>query len=162
MAGVSAELYPQDFVLWSEEQAIALRKAAESGTNLPLDLENLAEEIESLGRSLRSELRSRLATVVEHLLKLEFSPATEPRRGWIETVVRERRDIDELLEDNPSLRPALPSLLSRAHVKSWDLAALNLGAFGGLPRTTRGTMETRRYELGQVLGDWLPGLSITE
>jgi hypothetical protein len=93
MPGAS-ELYQQDFVLWSAEQASALRKAAESGTNLPLDWENLAEEIESLGRSMRSELRGRLATVVEHLLKLEFSPAPEPRRGWIETVFRERREVE--------------------------------------------------------------------
>ena len=152
----ACDLYEQDFVLWSEEQASALRKAAESGTNLPLDWENLAEEIESLGRSLRSELRSRLATVVEHLLELEFSRAFEPRRGWIETILRERRELDELLEENPSLRPALPELLSRAHVKSWDLAALSLEAFGELPRTARSTMEKRRYSLDQVLGDWIP------
>jgi hypothetical protein len=56
----SRSLYERDYVLWTEEQAAALRAAAAHGTNLPLDWANLAEEIESLGRSLRHELRSRL------------------------------------------------------------------------------------------------------
>jgi hypothetical protein len=64
---------------WAEAQAEGLRRAAEAGSNLPLDWYNLAEEIESLGRSQRRELRSRLATIIEHLLKLQFSPAMEPR-----------------------------------------------------------------------------------
>ena len=60
-------LYDEDFVRWSEEQSRALREAARSGVNLPLDWENLAEEVESLGRSQRRELRSRIAVILEHL-----------------------------------------------------------------------------------------------
>src|SRR5438128_176130 len=55
-------LYEQDFVLWTEAQAKALREAAVGG-NTPLDWENLAEEIESLGRSERRELRSRITRI---------------------------------------------------------------------------------------------------
>jgi len=58
MSGNAAGLYQQDFVRWTEEQSSALREAARFGTNLPLDWENLAEEIESLGSSQRHELRS--------------------------------------------------------------------------------------------------------
>jgi uncharacterized protein DUF29 len=77
VAGKSS-VYEQDFVRWAETQAETLRRAAEDGSNLPLDWYNLAEEIESLGRSQRRELRSRLATIIEHLLKLQFSSAVEP------------------------------------------------------------------------------------
>jgi hypothetical protein len=64
-------LYDEDFVAWSEQQAEALRAAARTGSNQQLDWENLAEEIESLGRSQRRELRSRLSVIMEHLVKLE-------------------------------------------------------------------------------------------
>ena len=70
------ELYEQDFFLWAKEQAAALRLAKNS--NLPLDWENLAEEIESLGKSDRRELRSQIRRILRHLLKLEASPSVEP------------------------------------------------------------------------------------
>ena len=95
-------LYEEDFVLWAETQAVALRQAADAGSNLPLDWVNIAEEIESLGRSQRRELKSRIANLTEHLLKLELSSASQPRAGWLETVGRERREIELLLEDSPS------------------------------------------------------------
>src|SRR5438132_13350834 len=82
MSSSAARLYEEDFVRWTEEQSSALRDAARIGTNLPLDWENLAEEVESSGRSQRHELRRRIAVILEHLLKLERSPAADPRRGW--------------------------------------------------------------------------------
>ena len=54
-------LYEEDTVAWSEQQAAALRAAARGGSNQPLDWENLAEEIESLGKSLRLGLRSQIS-----------------------------------------------------------------------------------------------------
>ena len=71
------ELYDQDFVLWTVEQSFALRQARNS--NLPLDWENLAEEIESLGKSRRLELRSQIRRILLHLFTLEASPSAEPR-----------------------------------------------------------------------------------
>ena len=103
----NAPLYEQDFVRWTEAQAANLRQAGAARANLPLDWDNLAEEVESLGRSQRRELRSRIAVVIEHLLKLARSPAEEPRAGWIETIARERAEIERLLEDSPSLRGEL-------------------------------------------------------
>jgi len=61
----AAELYDKDFLLWTQEQSRLLRQAAERRVNFPLDWENLAQEIESLGKSQRAELRNRLATVIE-------------------------------------------------------------------------------------------------
>lgn len=73
------QLYEEDFLRWTEEQAAALRRA--KGSNLPLDWENLAEEIEDLGRSVRRELISQIRRILRHLLKLEASPAVGPRAG---------------------------------------------------------------------------------
>ena len=74
----AGELYEQDFFLWTKEQGAALRLVKNS--NLPLDWENLAEVIASLGKSDRRELRSQIRRILRHLLKLEISPSVEPRR----------------------------------------------------------------------------------
>ena len=74
------ELYDRDFFLWTQEQAAALRTVRKS--NLPLDWDNLAEEIESLGASQRTELNSQIRRVLRHLFKLEAYPAVDLRAGW--------------------------------------------------------------------------------
>ena len=98
MSGNEDALYERDFVIWAETQALALRRAADAGSNLRLDWHNTAEEIDSFGRSQRRELKSRVANLIEHLLKLEISSASQPRAGSLETVDRERREIELLLE----------------------------------------------------------------
>ena len=70
--------YDTDLVLWADDQARALRAAASAGANLPIDWDNVAEEIDELGKSQRRDLASRIATILIHLLKLEASPATAP------------------------------------------------------------------------------------
>ena len=75
--------YDTDTVLWSERQADLLRRvAAGERVNDQVDWENVAEEIDSAGRSQRLALASYVGLVLEHLMKLEASPAIEPRRGW--------------------------------------------------------------------------------
>ena len=151
-----SSLYEQDFMRWAEAQAEGLRRAAEAGSNLPLDWYNLAEEIESLGRSQRRELRSRLANIVEHLLKLQFSPAIEPRAGWIETIGRERRDIQRLLEDSPSLKGEIDRALALEWRQTTRFAAdLLIGRAEAGPEI-RPQIEQAGYRVEQVLGDWLP------
>jgi hypothetical protein len=75
--------YDTDIVRWSERQAVLLRQyAAVARANDPaLDWPNIIEEIESVGRSERSALASNVRTILEHLAKLETSPAVEPRGG---------------------------------------------------------------------------------
>ena len=151
-----ASLYDEDLARWSHEQAEALRVAAATGTNLPLDWEHLAEEIDSLGRSLHRELTSRLATVIEHLLRLELSEAVEPRTGWTETIQRERLEIDGLIEDNPSLRSALADSIAAADRKGRKLATLSLEAHGEWSPEKQKALSQIRFQDDQVTGSWLP------
>lgn len=130
MAKIAA-LYEVDFVRWTEAQADALRRAAGQRSNLPLDWHNLAEEVESLGRSQRRELRSRIAVIIEHLLKLEFSPSIERRPGWVETIGRERGDIERLLDDSPSLRGELDRLVALEWPRTAAFVADHLVLRGG-------------------------------
>jgi Domain of unknown function DUF29 len=91
------------YVAWSEQQAEALRAAARGRSNRPLDLENLAEEIEGLGISQRSALGSQIRRIVHRLLNLQYSGAHEPRGGWEGSIIDARNEIEDLLERSPSL-----------------------------------------------------------
>src|SRR5215212_219965 len=77
----AGKLYDRDFLRWTEQQAMVLRRAAQE-LNLPLDWENLAEEIESSGKSQRAALRSQLRRILRQQFKLEAAPAIDKRRGW--------------------------------------------------------------------------------
>ena len=151
--GMSRSLYEQDFVRWSEEQARIIRDAGQAGTNLPIDWENVAEEIDSLGRSQRSDIRSRIRTIIAHLMKLEASPAARPRQGWFETVLTQRRDIEGVLEDSPSLRAEVPGLIEWALPRARDDTRRSLAVRAEQPEVD---LERIRYTEEQVLGDWLP------
>jgi hypothetical protein len=148
------ELYDLDFVRWTEEQAAALRRAKSS--NLPLDWENLAEEIESLGRSDRRELRSQITRVLRHLLKLEVSPATEPRAGWRGTVDEARDEIGGLLEDSPSLRREIDGVIKKQIRVAAKLAADDLSQHGEPADPVPARLERGGFTADQVLGDWFP------
>ncbi len=152
MSGNAVRLYDEDFVRWTKEQAAALRDAAGLGTNLALDWENLAEEIDSLGRSLRHELRSRLMVILEHLLKLEYSKAVDPRRGWTETIRRERVIVEDLLEESRSLKASIGLAIEQAKPRALRLAAGSLSDHGEAP-----AIPLPGYTEDQVLGDWFPG-----
>jgi hypothetical protein len=155
-------LYDEDFVRWTEEQAATLRQAKNLppagtvGSNLPLDWENLAEEIESLGKSDRRELRSQITRVLRHLLKLEASPAAEPRAGWRSTIDESRTEIEGLLEDSPSLRRETPALIKRQIRAAARLAADDLAHHGEPTEAVRARLEGGEYTEEQVLGDWFP------
>lgn len=153
MAKIAA-LYEEDFVRWTEAQADALRRAAGQRSNLPVDWSNLAEEVESLGRSQRRELRSRIAVIIEHLLKLELSPSVEPRFGWIETIGRERCDVERLLDDSPSLRGELDRLVALEWPRTAAFVADHLVLRG---EADEGFVCDRpAYTASQVLGGWFP------
>jgi len=90
--------YDTDILSWSERQTALLRRiGAGEKVNDQVDWENVAEEIEALGRSERSALENPVATIIEHLAKLEASPAIDPRIGWQETIVRTRANVAKLI-----------------------------------------------------------------
>jgi len=149
-------LYDRDFVAWTEQQADALRSAARGATNLTLDWENLAEEVESLGRSDRRELRSQLYRIIRHLAKLQFSPAAEPRRGWRESIIDGRAEVELLLADSPSLRPQLEAFVADGTARAIKRALADLTEFGDIDAVRRGALSAAHYTVDEVLGDWFP------
>lgn len=151
------QLYDEDFVRWTEVQAAALRGAARAGANLPLDWDNLAEEIEDLGKSLRRELNSRVALIIEHLMKLEFSPAADPRRGWAETIDHERDEIEELLSGNPSLRGDVADAVESGRRRAEKKVTRSFHRYGETTPALLAKLSGASYTTDQILGDWLPG-----
>ncbi|WNZ25669.1 DUF29 domain-containing protein [Leptolyngbya sp. NK1-12] len=111
-----------DFHAWTQEQAKLLR----TGQFHKLDLENLAEEIESLGRQERRELRNRLSVLVGHLLKWQFQP-TGQGASWRATIKAQRREINRLIQENPSLKPYLTEAVADSYDEALALAIRETG-----------------------------------
>jgi hypothetical protein len=80
----NSSLYDEDILLWSEQQAAVLRKLGQTRRDLPneLDIENVAEEVESVGRSELAAVKSNLRLVLVHLIKLTIEPHTEAAKHW--------------------------------------------------------------------------------
>jgi hypothetical protein len=112
----TSNLYEQDFYLWLQTTAKLLREKKLD----QVDLENLIEEIESMGRSERKELKSRLTTLIEHLLKIKYWQAekTNNARGWRQTIVEQRRQIEYILSDSPSLKGLLSEIVNECYVNA--------------------------------------------
>ena len=115
----NAVAYDEDFFAWTEGQARLLS----AGELTEIDALNLAEEIESVGRSDRREIRSRLAVLLTHLLlKWGFQP--DARSSGLLGTIREQRDqIDLILEDSPSLRTIVAESLSRSYARARTIAS---------------------------------------
>jgi hypothetical protein len=146
--------YDTDLLRWSERQAALLRRAAAGDrVNDQVDWENVAEEIESLGESDRRELTNRIATILVHLVKLEASPADEPRTGWRETVLEQRRRITRLLKDSPSLRPGISQVIAEELADAKLQAAIALQACSVQSRVDPKGVD---FTVEQALGPWLP------
>jgi hypothetical protein len=102
--------YEQDFYAWTVEQSRLLR----SGELSSIDAVNIAEEIESIGRSDRRELKSRLIVLLMHLLKWQHQPVARSR-SWSATIDEQRLQIEGVLAESPSLQPAIAAMLSEAY-----------------------------------------------
>jgi hypothetical protein len=144
-------LYETDYHRWALEQAEALRRAA-GHAGLGIDWENVAEEIEGMALHQVSAVQSCLARIIEHLLKLEYSPAVYPRGSWEDSVAVHREQALYELENSPSLRRKMD--LGRAYRGAIRMAARGLARdkvpADILPRECP-------YTLGQVLDhDWWP------
>ena len=116
-------LYEQDFYAWANQQAALLR----AGRLSAADIEHIAEEIESMGKTEKRELVSRLTVLLVHLLKWRHQP-DRIGASWRATIRIQRRDLAAHLEDNPSLKAVLPEAVARA----FGNAVIAAGAETGL------------------------------
>lgn len=113
----SSKLYETDFYAWTQEQAKFLR----DGVWNSLDIPNLVEEIESLGRQDRRELKNRIRVLLGHLLKWEYQP-DKRSRSWLNTIHEQRYQIQELIKESPSLKPYLLDAVSNVYEYALSLA----------------------------------------
>ncbi|MBD2179975.1 DUF29 domain-containing protein [Planktothrix sp. FACHB-1355] len=113
----SSDLYETDFYAWTVEQAKFLRDGAWDS----LDVPNLVEEIESLGKQDRRELRNRLRVLVGHLLKWEYQRGKRSK-SWSNTIHEQRYQIKELIKESPSLKPYLHDAVVEIYSDALSLA----------------------------------------
>jgi hypothetical protein len=149
-------LYDEDILAWSKQQAEALRSVARGGSNQALDWDNIAEEIEDLGKARQSALNGQIRRIIQHLLKLENSPAIEPRRGWLISINNARVEIDYLLEKSPSLRTDIAAEIADEMKRASRLATYEMEKYGELDAKTLARMRATTYTAEQILEDWFP------
>jgi hypothetical protein len=138
-----ASLYDRDFLEWTHEIAAKLR----AGDFRDVDWENVAEEIESLGRSDRREVLSRVEVIMIHLLK---SSIRRPTASWIATLNEQRRKLNLVLADSPSLRRQVPGSLDDAYRGARKNAAREMGV-----SEQRFPVECP-FTVDQIAGDYFP------
>jgi hypothetical protein len=111
-------LYDQDFFAWTKETAQAVR----SGRWNDIDREALADEIEDLGKRDKREVISRLEVLLQHLLKCEYQPENQSS-SWLRTINEQRRQLALVMEDSPSLRAQVGTLIEKAYPEARRWAA---------------------------------------
>ena len=118
----ASSLHDLDFYAWTQQQISLLK----SGKLQDVDVEHLIEEIESKGAGERRELINRLAILLAHLLKWQHQPSFRGR-SWQLTIKEQRRQLQRLLDDNPSLRARLREFIADAYLDAILLAAREMG-----------------------------------
>ncbi len=99
--------YENDFYAWTQDQSRLLR----TGQLQKIDIQNLAEEIDDMGRAEKRELESRLEVLLMHLLKWQYQPSKRSR-SWQLTIKEQRLRLQRHLKQNPSLKAALPEVFA--------------------------------------------------
>ena len=107
---VRPSLYDQDFLAWTERQAALLR----AGRLDQLDLDNLAEELDTMGRSEWSELENRVEVLLLHMLKWDFQPARRSR-SWRSTMREQRNALRRLMRRSPGLKRDLETTIAEVY-----------------------------------------------
>ncbi|RBP08536.1 uncharacterized protein DUF29 [Roseiarcus fermentans] len=121
-----SNVYESDFYAWAMEQAELLRARRFDAA----DIDNIAEEIESMGRGEKRELVNRLAVLLLHLLKWQFQPGFRSP-SWNSTIREQRIRLRSHLKDNPSLK----SRLDEAYAEAYELAVVGAARETGMPDT---------------------------
>ena len=154
MATNPADLYESDFYAWTRQQARELRRLKQLRLNADLDLDRVAEEIEDLGSAVRKSVRSQVRQVLEHFLKLAFSPAALPRAGWRRSIIDARTELSDDL--TASLRRDVLANYATLYAQARKAAVNDLEGEGEneaaclLPETCPWTLDDVRRD------DWYP------
>ena len=119
---MTATLHDLDFYAWTQQQADLLK----AGQWMQVDIDGLTQELESMGASERRELIHRLAVLMGHLLKWQYQP-TFRGRSWQLTLKEQRRQLQRLLRDNPSLKAKCAAFIEDAYGDAVLLAARETG-----------------------------------
>jgi hypothetical protein len=120
--------YNSDFYGWTQEQAALLR----AGRFTDIDVENLIEEVETMGRSEKRAVESRLTVVLLHLLKWKYQP---DRRctSWKISMDLQRKQFQKILSENPGLKSQIQTLLNdaydQARYEAYTETGIDLGVF---------------------------------
>ena len=117
-------LHEQDFYAWTQQQSAFLK----AGKLSKLDVHYLIEELESMGASEKRELVSRLEVLLMHLLKWQYQPALQSR-SWLLTIEEQRLQLEDHLQDNPSLKNSdyLQASIHKAYRRALVLAEKETG-----------------------------------
>ncbi|MEH2411124.1 DUF29 domain-containing protein [Nostoc sp.] len=114
----AAQLYETDFVAWTEKTVQLIR----AGQFAQVDWDAVIEEIESLGRSDRRELKSRLEVLLQHLLKWHYQSSL--RSGsWRNTIDKQRNRIADLLQESPRLKSYPEEVLAQCYDRGLKAAS---------------------------------------
>jgi hypothetical protein len=147
-------LYQSDYYAWTKDQAAKLRALATARVNSTIDLENLAEEVESLGRSDLNTVRSQVRRIIEHLLKLEFSPSMPPRDDWRHSVAQGRDEVEDHI--TASMYPDVAADLAKLFGRARRDAALGLRRHGE-EAAAKALPSLCPYSFDQIVSpDWYP------
>lgn len=106
----TSRLYDSNFYAWAEEQAALLR----AGKLAQADIEHIAQEIESMGKTEKRELASQLKALTVHLLKWRFQPLKRSA-SWEVSITVQRHELADHLEDHPSLKPLIGPMVAKAY-----------------------------------------------
>jgi Domain of unknown function DUF29 len=148
------QLYESDFYAWTQTQAKELRRLARTRPNLPLDLAHIAEEIRDLGKSEYEAAFSLTQRILEHLLLIEHSPATDQRLHWSDEIDTFRDQIDRKL--SPTIRRQLKREFAEAFARARRRVQRKMERHGETQAAAALPADCP-YTVEQVLGDWLPG-----
>jgi hypothetical protein len=144
--------YDDDFYAWTQYQAEVLRSMPV--TDNRFDRENVAEEIETVGRNERDAVRSQVRRILDHLLKLAYSPADNPRYGWRGSIIDARAELDDKL--SPTLRHDILGTLGKLYATARRRVATDLQEHGEQDAAASLPAECP-YTLDQILADdWYP------
>ena len=144
--------YEEDFYAWTQYQAEVLRSLHTSDNRF--DRAHVAEEIEDLGKSERDTVRSQIRRIIEHLLKLQYSPAQDPRFDWTDSIIDGRAILSDKL--SPTLRRDALSELEKLYEVARRRAEIGLQRFGEAGAAAD-LPATSPYTFDQICDlDWYP------